>query len=291
MRFELDDLLTDNILFHMENQNGEFLFDTHEGKIITVQDREELNEEDDDEDYTERFIALPEWSANDGFRLMEKFALELKNPVVKMELSQALNKGKGVFRFFKDVLEQYPESEKLWFRFKNKKMKNKITAWYNLLREEWGLEPLGDEPEDISLLVLEDFVIREGKVTDSKKAAELHQICMEEIKDRVGFSLFEDMKNFVFPVDLCYIAENANEDLTGLICAVKDTSKSMRICALEVKPEYRGMGIGKTLLEKLLEHTNNQMALTIDLPVGSDFFSRVLHMENFKPCITKYIKS
>jgi ribosomal protein S18 acetylase RimI-like enzyme len=275
----------------MENQEGEFLLDTHEGKIVTVQEREEGGEEDDDEDYTERFITLPEWDANDGFRLMEKFTVELKNPIVRQELSQALNKGKGVFRSFKNVLEQYPEAEKIWFRFKNQKMKSKITSWYNLLMEECGLEPLGDEPEDISLLVLEDFVIREGKVTDGKKAAELHQICMEEIKEKIGFSLFEDMKNFVFPVDLCYIAENANEDLTGLICAVKDTPKSIRICALEVRPEYRGMGIGKTLLEKLLEHVNNQMSVTIDLPVGSEFFSHTLHIEKFIPCITKFIRS
>jgi ribosomal protein S18 acetylase RimI-like enzyme len=291
MKFELDDILTDDILFYMENQDGEFLLDTHEGKVITVHEREEGNETDDDEDNTERFISLPEWSANDGYRLMEKFTVELKNPVVRAELSGALSKSKGVFRSFKNVLEQYPEVEKYWFRFKNKKMKNKIISWYNLLREEWGLELLGSEPEDIGLLVLEDFVIREGKVADSKKAAELHSICMDEIKERIGFSLFEDMKNFVFPVDLCYIAENANEELIGLICAVKDTSKSMRICALEVRPEYRGMGIGKTLLEKLLEHANNQQAVTIDLPEGTDFFSKVLHMENFKPCITKYIRS
>jgi GNAT superfamily N-acetyltransferase len=65
----------------------------------------------------------------------------------------------------------------------------------------------------------------------------------------------------------------------------------MKIHALEVKPEFRGMGIGKALLAILLEKINNQSVITIDLPQGFDFFSRALHMENFKPCITKFIRS
>jgi predicted GNAT family acetyltransferase len=222
---------------------------------------------------------------------MEKFTLELKNPVVRSELSLALNKSKGVFRSFKNVLEQYPETEKLWFRFKNKKMKNKITSWYNLLREEWGLEPLGCEPEDISLLVLEDFVIRQGVVSDGEKATALHKLCVDELKEKTGANFFVDINHFVFPVDHCYIAESANGELAGLICAVNDSPASTRIYALEVRPEYRGMGIGKTLLVTLLEKMNNQEIITIDLPAGLDFFSHVLHMEKFKPCVTKFIRS
>ena len=152
MRFELDNILTDEILFHMENQDGEFLLDTHEGKIIDKND----NEVDG-----ECFIALPEWSSSDGYRIMEKFTAGLKNPIARQELSSALNRNKGVFRSFKDTLEQYPEIEKLWFRFKEREMKNIVVNWYNALREEWGLEPIGAEPEDTSSLVLEDFVLRE----------------------------------------------------------------------------------------------------------------------------------
>jgi hypothetical protein len=46
---------------------------------------------------------------------MEKFTAGLNNPVARQELTAALNKNKGVFRAFRDVLEQYPEVEKIWF--------------------------------------------------------------------------------------------------------------------------------------------------------------------------------
>ncbi|MDR2730070.1 MAG: GNAT family N-acetyltransferase, partial [Treponema sp.] len=59
--------------------------------------------------------ALPQWGPKDGYRLMEKFTAGLNNPVARQELTAALNKNKGVFRAFRDVLEQYPEVEKIWF--------------------------------------------------------------------------------------------------------------------------------------------------------------------------------
>ena len=249
MKFELDDVLKNEILFYMENQDGEFLLDTQENQIINITN-DNINKnpvyEDDD-----RFISLPSWTANDGYHLMEKFSLNLKNPVVRAELSEALNRNKGVFRAFKNILEQYPEVEKQWFSFKEQKMKNDVVLWYNALREEWGLKPVGSEPEDTSSLVLEDFVFRENK-------------------------------NYNFT------AETADGEEAGLINSVLDNGV-LSITRLEVKPEYRGMGIGKTLLSKILEKADEQkMDVSIDVPSQSDFFSRALLLENFKPCMQKF---
>jgi ribosomal protein S18 acetylase RimI-like enzyme len=279
MRFELDNALTDEILFYMENQDGEFLLDTKEAVVVDIHN----NDFDDDE----RFIPLPQWSSNDGYRLMENFAAKLKNPVVRQELSAALNRNKGVFRSFRNVLEQYPEAEKMWFNFKEKKMKDEVTAWYNSLREEWGLEPLGVEPEDNSSLVLEDFILREGKTSDLENAAALHKLCIEQKRDDPAFSVYEEMNPFVFPGDLCITAENPSGDFCGFINAVKDSPFHLRICQLEVQSEYRGMGLGKTLLEKFLEKTGEKI-ITIDLPKDTDFFSRTLYLENFKPFSQKF---
>jgi len=289
MRFELDGALMDDILFNMENQEGDFLIDTHEGQIIDINNNdydEEPNYNDD-----ERFLALPEWSPREGFRLMEKFTAGLKNPLLRHELSIALNRNRGVFRYFKNVIEQYPETEKLWLSYKDREMKRVVSAWYNALREEWGLEPIGGEPEDTSSLVLEDFVFRRGTNSDLEKASALHKFCVKEREESKNYVLPEMPDQFVFPGDLCFVAETVNGDFSGCISAVKDSAPILKICALEVKSEYRGLGLGKTLLSKFLEKADEQkFAVTIDLPAGMEHFARTLHLEEFKLCIQKFAR-
>jgi GNAT superfamily N-acetyltransferase len=286
VRFELDKILTDEILFYMENQNGEFLLDTQEAKVINI-DNYNLDDEPDFEDES-RYISLPEWDSNDGFRLMEKFAVELKNPVVRHELSAALNIKRGVFRSFKNILDQYPETEKLWYAFKNQKMKDEVIVWYNGLREEWGLEPVGGEPEDISSIILEDFIFREGKESDAPDISALHKLCIQELNERTLADILEAKYPSDFLGDVCLAAETISGDFCGFICAVKNEAY-LQILRLEVKPEYRGMGIGKTLLAKLLEKAEGQ-AVTFDLPAGYEYFSRTLHIENFKPTVQRFLK-
>jgi ribosomal protein S18 acetylase RimI-like enzyme len=292
VRFELDDILIGEILFYMENQDGKFVLDTQEAQIVDISNSDYEDEPDFSDE--ERFISLPEWNSQDGYRLMEKFAAGLKNPVVRHELSAALNRNKGVFRSFKNVIEQYPETEKLWFRFKEQQMKNEVIGWYNSMREEWGLEPVGIEPEDDSSILFEDFIFRDGKEADIENAESLHKLCIEEKKDEDISALFEEKNPFDFSKELCsnkfcVVAESASGDFSGYICAVKDSPSHLRICRLEVKPEYRGIGLGKTLLTKLLEKTEKQ-TVTIDLPAGVDFFSRTLRFEEFKPCMQRFVR-
>jgi ribosomal protein S18 acetylase RimI-like enzyme len=295
MQFELDKLLMDEILFYMENQDGDFLLDAREGRIVSLNDD---NEEDLDFDGDERFIALPGWSPQDGYRLMERFAAGLRNPVVREELSAALNRGKGVFRSFKNVLEQYGETEKLWFKFKDREMKNEVIAWYNSYRETWGLALLGAEPEDTSSLILEDFVLREGTDADAEKASLLHELCVNERKTdaeqgKAFLSAFETMNPFSFPGDLCFAAETRSGDFAGAICAIKNAPSSLHICGLEVQPEYRGLGLGKALLSRLLEKADalGITGVTADLPAETDNFSRALRLENFTPCVQRFVRN
>ena len=244
MGFELDNILISQILFHMENQEGVFVLDTRKNQIVNS-----ANIDNDDKN----FISLPQWSPKDGYRLMEKFTASLNNPLARQELTAALNKNKGVFRAFRDVLEQYPEVEKMWLKYKAQKIRDQIIGWYNVLREEWGLEPVGVEPEDTSSLVLEDFTFKE--------------------------------KN-----DFSITAENEDGELIGRISA-RLQDNILYIETLEVNPEYRGMGLGKTLLAKLLEKADKQkLDVSIDVPKDSDFFSRSLLLENFKPSMQRFVR-
>jgi len=230
---------------------------------------------------------------------MEKFAVELKNPVIRHELSAALNCKRGVFRSFKNVLEQYGEAEKMWYNYKKSKMKEEVFAWYNALREEWGMEPVGAEPseisEDISAIVQEDFIFREGKEGDAENVKALHKICMDENENtRFSAGIFPGAQGpNDFPAD-SIIAETASGDFCGYILAVKN-GPHFQITRLEVMPEYRGMGIGKTLLAKLLAKLLSKFtektagkSVVFDLPAGFEYFSRTLHIEGFKPVMQRF---
>ena len=274
----------DQILFFMEDQEGEFLLDTQEGLVISDFDAE--IDEDADED---RYIPLPDWDSSGGFRLMERFAATLRNALVREELSAALDRGRGVFRAFKNTLSRYPETEKLWFRYKEREMKRVVIAWYNALRETWGLELIGEEPEDIAGLALEDFCFREGSSADIPHAEKLHKCCIDGYD---GTEVLCGLGEWVFPGDISFVAETAGGEFAGYLSAWR-MSDTLRVCALETEQEYRGLGLGKALITRLLEQADrlNIPNVIIDLPAEQEFFSRALLRESFKPCVRRYCRS
>jgi len=282
MQFELSSALIDEILFFMEDQEGEFLVDTQEGLVISADD-----EEFDDNASEDRYISLPEWDSSEGFRMMEHFTATLHNALVREELSAALDRGRGVFRAFKNTLSRYPETEKQWFRYKEREMKRVVIAWYNALRESWGLELIGEEPEDIEGLALEDFSFREGQIQDMPYAEKLHKSCIDGHDDAAGLN-----GEWVFPGDISFVALTAGGEFAGYASAQKMSETLLRVCALETEQEYRGLGLGKTLIARLLEHADNLNIpnVIIDLPAGQEFFSRALLRESFKPCVTRYYR-
>ncbi|MDR3335369.1 MAG: GNAT family N-acetyltransferase [Treponema sp.] len=282
MRFELTEALIDDILFSMEDQGADFLLDTEEGIIVGGVDSDE-----------ERFIALPEWDSADGYRLMEHFTASLRNPLLREELTAALNRGKGVFRAFKDTLSHHPEAEKRWFSFKERELKKKITDWYNSLRDSWGLEHVGTEPEETDDLVLEDFIFRESVLKDQAAAAELHRYCAEEYQN-AGYTTCLMVEPFPsktgsFPGDLALTVETSSGDFAAYIATVRE-GDILYISALEVKAEYRGLGIGEALFSRLLDTLDRHSIATVlmDMPVEVECFARVLLRNAFKPRVTRY---
>ena len=278
MQFELTEALMDDILFSMEDQEGFFFIDCQEGLVVNEDDVLEDIKNDAD-----RFISLPEWDSSDGFRLMERFTASFRNPLVRNELSTALNQGRGVFRSFKNTMNRYPEVEKLWFSYKEREMKREIIRWYNALREEWGLEKIGLEPEETDDLILEDFRFRDFKESDQAAAAELHLICLEELPENDWPKKIKGDENFALT------AESMNGEFAGYITADR-VGQKLYIYNLEVKPEYRGLGIGKALLELLLEKisTSSVSQVFLDIPFKQEGFTRVLVREGFSPFITRH---
>jgi GNAT superfamily N-acetyltransferase len=268
--FELSESLINDILFSMEDQDGAFLVDTQNASI-------EKNSEIMDNH--SRYIDIPEWNSADGFRLMERFASGIRNPMLKDELSCALNRGRGVFRAFKNVLNSYPSIEKRWFTFKEREMKHEIFHWYNALRDEWGLERIGLEPEETNDLVLEDFIFRPAQEKDFGEAEALHRSCLEELSSHP--QPCREGGNIIF------VAETGSGDFAAYIAAAKDGATAY-VTALEVKAEYRGLGVGEELISRFIELPAQSSTVSVELPIEADGFSRVLLRNNFKPFATRY---
>ena len=304
MQFELTEALIDDILFAMEDQMGEFMLDTVEGVVADGADGSDFSDEDlddDDEEGGERYIDLPEWDSADGFRLMERFAAGFRNPIIREELTSALSLGRGVFRAFKDTLGRYPEAEKLWFAYKDNEMKREIIRWYNGLREEWGIEKIGMEPEDTDDLVLEDFRFRPFQKEDIFMAEELHRRYIEEVKiklieEEAAFStdaiiqeaqVFRTIPGSSFENGI--VVESGSEEFAGYISGLK-RGAVFYIQNLEVKDKFRGLGLGEALLVKFLENLDQTEIdqVLLDLPSWAEGFSRVLHRESFKPYTVRY---
>jgi len=310
MKFELTEALIDEILFFMEDQEGDFMLDTVEGVVAGGLDGPDFFDEDlDDEDGEggERYISLPEWDSSDGFRLMERFAASFRNPMVREELSSALSQGRGVFRAFKNVLGRHPEVEKLWYSFKEKEMKREVIRWYNGLLEEWGLEQIGIEPEDTDDLVTEDFSFRPLRRDDIFLVESLHRQCLKEFGENIaeagpsdmGLSepgpLIETIINEANVFSGCsgsssgIVAESSGGEFAGYISGVLNDS-TLYIQSLEVKDEFRGLGVGETMLARFLDSfdPNEVNNAFLDLPSWAEGFSRVLLRESFKPYTVRY---
>jgi len=152
--FELDDKIEEGIIFAMENQETVSCVNMDTGELSSRED--DLGSAEGD---VPQYEPIPQWTSQDGFRLMEQFAQTIGHPLVRSELLAALSRGRGVFRAFKDTLDAHPEAEKKWYEYKARAMKARIVRWYEDMRDARGLERLGLEPEDTDDLLLSDFQI------------------------------------------------------------------------------------------------------------------------------------
>lgn len=277
MQFELTDAAIDDILFYMENQNGDFLFDSAKCEVVAQDSFEEYGEFDsassqDDilVDNGERYYQLPAWTSIDGFRLMEHFVGNLRNPPAKQALHAVLQSGKGVFRGFKNVLSQYPEVEKSWYNYKDSQMKKVIREWYNDLRESWHLERLDFEIEDYSEAVLDDFIFRDAEQKDMQNINEAIQktasYFRKNFDDKISGSVFADMwlKMNVCPPETkadFIVAETPSASFAAvgqLNKSSAENSDARIVSMIFVEKEYRGLGLGKAMLEKLIEKAESE---------------------------------
>jgi GNAT superfamily N-acetyltransferase len=251
MTFELSEGLLQKILFAMENQKEKSALDAKNADVVAFSGTP-------DED---TIFALPEWTSADGFALLEEFAFNLHSPSASQALKDVIRSGRGVFKNFKQVIREYPDVEKKWHLFKNKKMSARVYQWYNALREMWGLEVLDSEIEDTDELVLSDFVFQPYNAQTEKKMIlqSIDKVSAASCKENDA----EDIANTICAINRYHFEFGKKE--TGIICksvsgdfvgcvtgsfASEEEKSVFVITALFVLEEFRGLGIAKSLLER-----------------------------------------
>lgn len=262
MKFDLTGSLIDDIIFAMEDQNGEFCVDADSLSLIPCNSEFEDEFEVDEENY----YSIPDWSSDDGFELMQSFTESLRSPEAKSRLRRAVTAGRGVFRKFKQVLSDYPEVEKLWFAYKNKMMGERISEWYNSLREFWGLEKLEScafSFEETDDLVESDFQFLE--YSSSEDRDDVDSGCalvagrfgiLDEDLASVFRGISENQKRlFDSEEKRGFVCRSVSGEFAGCILyssGMSSTKKNFLISEFFVEQKYLGLGIGRTLMDKCL---------------------------------------
>jgi GNAT superfamily N-acetyltransferase len=197
-----------------------------------------------------RYLRIPAWGPAEGFHLMERFVLKLRNPIFAEMLREALSSGQGVFRRFKDMLRKNREIERLWFAFKDKEMKQVVQLWYEAERELAGLERLAAEEEPPLELVASDFSIILGQQRHVEPALKLDQ----KVAGELGAAPYghSGLPPLLDPRSLFLAAELAGGEFAGFLWAVEDGPSGLRLAQLAVRKHFRGIGLGTQLLRRLL---------------------------------------
>lgn len=257
MQFELSPELMDQILFAMENQDEDFLVDANTLLVLPVSHVDEVLYDD------HSYYPLPDWQPADGFRTMEAFCAQLKNPVYRERLFEVLTSGRKVFRRFKEVLHEMPVLERQWKRFKSRAMSQVVLVWYNDLREFWGLEHLAQQPDLNDELVDSDFSTVAGGTVDARAAEEFLLQARRSIQQELENELdtVGAWRERVRHAAVCANTE-PNQAVTlyslapggDIVACIRFVLLLQHGCAeldiLFVDPQFRGIGLAKTLLTR-----------------------------------------
>lgn len=299
--FQLDGKIEESIIFAMENQDSQSVIDLDTGELKPrMEDGARACEEDTRGEY--RYESIPEWTSQDGFRLMEQFAQTLGHPIVRTDLLAALSRGRGVFRAFKNALEAHPDTEKKWYEYKTRAMKARIVGWYEDLRAARGLERLGLEPEDTDDLLLSDFRILRLDAERWKELEGLSRACREDALSRFPEALVEyefakmerDMAGGSAEEFSVFAAECEPGGYAGAAFVRTQTAADRtfdRLVFLYVDADRRRIGLGRRLVEHAREASIRAgiRHFFVDIPFLWQEFASSLEGLGYSPFGTRWM--
>ena len=312
---ELSDAQIDQIVFAMENQEETFLVDLDTGDLIRQTDLEisaspqgedaagrgnSLSRTDESsngsDEVVSRYERVPQWRSVDGFNLMERFAGKVRNPIVRERLSEVLASGKGVFRGFKDVLKQYPPIERRWFSFKRLEMQRVVLGWFNSVLEAAGLQAMELPEFETDDLVHTDFLMRPLDPAEADLVASLDKDAFPELfpdsdDELVAYMYRRKRLGMPHPgedVSNVFVAESNAGDFAGFVWtfdeAVAESRHITNLLQLYVLPEYRGLGLARSLIRRALmaAQERDSERMFCELPGEAQVMADLLDADGFE---------
>ena len=246
------------IIWGMENQDADYMLNIKDGTLYSPETGEEP---------PQYLVDLPSWGSSDGYQLMVSFTNACKDRTLKEKLSKELNsKSHGVFRRFRDVLAENPDTLQSWYDFKDAKMRAHIISWY---RERFGKQ--GDELESDDLYegeLLSEFEVRHLPSLDSYCRSLLDKESSESpLKRRIlgaftGTEAYEICENDVPQGALVF------EVVDGLAC----------VLLYNIEEKYRGQGLFSLLFDMFNRDMERRQIERVAMPFGpkSAFMKGVL---------------
>ncbi|MFW6136407.1 MAG: UPF0158 family protein [Chloroflexota bacterium] len=89
-----------------------------------------------EQEYGGRYVRIEKDDPHADYNDMERFIETLDDPRLQERLRRAIQ-GRGAFRYFKDVLYDYPDARQEWFRFRDARRRRRARQWL----EARGIEP------------------------------------------------------------------------------------------------------------------------------------------------------
>lgn len=293
-KLDLTEALLEELLFAMEDQDNPRVMDIEHRALV------EISEAADDVDDPTRYIPLPRWSSQDGFRMMAWFVDTVKNPLLQEELRMILDSGQGVFRRFKSSLKQRPSILKSWQDFKRRTMQKAVTEWIREWEDYWNLASLDLMPaEETETLVDTDFDFDEGLKGRERIVAAWDELAHEEVASGAGWpesgrllQAFARRSHAAAAEDLFFWGLAPDEE-AGLLWV--RPWKLVYGCVWEVllwyvSPPYRGLGLGKALFNRAHERARETGATDMILEIWGDqeALERVVRRQGFLPSSRRF---
>ncbi len=95
-----------------------------------------------EEGYGTRYIVLPQVGSHEAYGDMEDFIATVGNPGLQERLYRAIG-GRGAFRYFKDVLLDFPGERERWFAYRDERMRQRVLEWL----EAREIEPVEEDSD------------------------------------------------------------------------------------------------------------------------------------------------
>lgn len=266
--FELSPPVLEALLFAMEDQDSRSVIDLASGEVRPAADPQAGGSS----------APLPGWSSREGFQLMEDFVARVRRPGARRELQEALARGKGVFKAFKEVLAAWPDQEKAFRDHKARAMGRAVAVWYEELREQAGLERLPPEPDEEDDLVRSDFdIVCGGRGEGLERLLGLLDDAEEEALAEMPGVLAsyeaERLREVLNDEDWigAWIDDGEDGAIAGGAAFVEEHRGQafVRVFFLQVLPAFRRSGLGMAILERLGAAPAGEAAplLVIDAPL------------------------